>query len=104
MFSVFEASKVARQAFKKGGWVWYDTGGVPKSKDIAQEIIRQLEQHDTLRKGDNDPNFEVETSCGCLSVRTAREGNTDEVEVFLDLGSFFVDRNESILKTLAGDV
>lgn len=104
MFSVKEASKIARKAFKQGNWIWTSVAGVPKSGDIALEIYRQLGQHDTLRKGSTDPNFEVETSCGCISIRTAREGNTDEVEVFLDLGSFFVDRNESILKTLSGDV
>lgn len=104
MFNIFVASKIARKAFKEGNWTWASTAGVPKAKDIAAEIMRQLVQQDQLRKGNHDLDYSLETSCGCISTRCERDGNVDEVNVFLDLGSFFVDKNESIMKTLAGDV
>lgn len=87
-------AEIAHKAFKKGGWEWTDSAGIPSKLEIANEIHRQLLQVDKLREA---PDFQgVETSCGCITVRCEREGDTDEVNVYLDLGYEFVAKDQRI--------
>jgi len=88
---VKRAAKIVAPIFKKQGWEWCSTAGVPKKSDIAatyQYLVDRVLDSERWEFGPIDG-----TGTGRLYVGASvdENGKVEEVTLYLDLGTVWPD-------------